>query len=417
MTGRYVRYLLMVLAIVIAQPSLARPHQALDSVEAMDTQIVATLAALEEGDIKLSRLLARQLAWRFPESQLGQLIHADLESAAALRDVSLAAHMPISQKMSELALEAQRRLKANTHSAQHKPAALIQAGKHMSQLVVVDLQTSVLHQYELNQHSSSLVRTHYIGSGEGGFGKQLEGDLKTPLGVYSITGYLAGHTLPDLYGSGALPIDYPNTLDRHLGRTGYGIWLHGVPSSQLSRTPFSSEGCVTMSNEHMSRLSDQLDVSASRIVLTNSSQKIPSARREQLNRELTQLFRRYKKAWLDGDVSTLLYLYQNHDYLGRRITNEREALLRVSSSSDLKDSNNPSTRRSSYESALEQLRAEDISILANPQSGDSNPANPSNIVMDAWFGLNNEYQITIYWSKRHDGRWQVVTESVVKGSL
>jgi len=187
----------------------------------------------------------------------------------------------------------------------------------------------------------------------------------------------------DLYGSGALPIDYPNTLDRHLGRTGYGIWLHGVPSSQLSRTPFSSEGCVTMSNEHMSRLSDQLDVSASRIVLTNSSQKIPSARREQLNRELTQLFRRYKKAWLDDDVSTLLYLYQNHDYLGRRITNEREALLRVSSSNDLKDSNNPSTRRSSYESALEQLRAEDISILANPQSGDSNPANPSNIVMDA----------------------------------
>jgi len=52
--------------------------------EAMDTQIVATLAALEEGDIKLARLLARQLAWRFPESQLGQLIHADLESAAAL---------------------------------------------------------------------------------------------------------------------------------------------------------------------------------------------------------------------------------------------------------------------------------------------------------------------------------------------
>jgi murein L,D-transpeptidase YafK len=54
--------------------------------------------------------------------------------------------------------------------------------------------------------------------------------------------------LPELYGSGALTLDYPNHWDRRLKRTGSGIWLHGVPRDTYSRTPRSSRGCVTVSN-------------------------------------------------------------------------------------------------------------------------------------------------------------------------
>jgi L,D-transpeptidase YnhG len=36
-------------------------------------------------------------------------------------------------------------------------------------------------------------------------------------------------SLPDLYGVGALPINYPNPLDVQRGKTGSGIWLHGTP--------------------------------------------------------------------------------------------------------------------------------------------------------------------------------------------
>jgi murein L,D-transpeptidase YafK len=399
------------------QQSLARPHQALDSMEAMDTQIAAVLASVEQGDIRLARLLARQLVWRFPDFQLGQLVHADLESAAAFRDVSLAPDMPISQQAAQLAVEAQRRLKADKQHVTDTPSTLIQAGKHLTQLVVVDLEASVLQQYQVDQHNSSLLRTHYIGSGEGGFGKLIEGDLKTPLGVYAITGYLAGDTLPDLYGAGALPIDYPNTLDRYLGRTGYGIWLHGVPSGQLSRTPYSSEGCVTMSNEHMNRLSRQLNSSETRVVLTNQTKQLPAAERQKLKRELKQLFSTYQQAWLNGDESTLLHLYQNHDYLGTRIQNERYSFVRVSSTDNTINPHNISAAWSEYQLAFSQIHVNDISILINPQANEGESEYPSNIVMDAWFGPNNENQITIYWSRNSDGHWQVITESINKDIL
>ena len=32
-------------------------------------------------------------------------------------------------------------------------------------------------------------------------------------------------------GNTALTLDYPNADDKSVGRTGYGIWIHGVPSN------------------------------------------------------------------------------------------------------------------------------------------------------------------------------------------
>src|SRR3546814_8483534 len=48
--------------------------------------------------------------------------------------------------------------------------------------------------------------------------------------------------LPDFYGDGAYPLNYPNEWDKHEGRKGYGIWLHGTPSTTYSRPPRASDG-------------------------------------------------------------------------------------------------------------------------------------------------------------------------------
>src|SRR3989338_9263109 len=59
-------------------------------------------------------------------------------------------------------------------------------------------------------------------------------------------------------GVGALPLNYPNEYDKRLGRTGSGIWLHGVPSDSYARSPNSTDGCVVLANPELQTILDQV---------------------------------------------------------------------------------------------------------------------------------------------------------------
>ena len=427
------RGLILIVLILGAHNAFARPHQALDSVEALDEQIEACLVYLSQGNFGQARLLARQMAWRFPDFALGQLIYAELSAVSAFKDVSIAEHLPMDRNVTELLLEAQRRLNATRGNSADKrlpstdvqspqwPGNLIQAGKHLSQLVVADLNSSVLYTWQLNQQHSTLVHQHYIGSGEGGFGKQLEGDLKTPLGVYTINGFLADASLPDLYGAGALTLDYPNTLDKYLGRTGYGIWLHGVPSNQLSRTPYSSEGCVTMSNQHLQRLAGELDPSSTRVILTDTVAALDSTHRDALADQFQRLFKHYQQAWIEGSENQLMSLYTDQLYLRQRLDSGAgtgsNPLRKVTSSTVPSGAAGRQFESSLFWQAFSQIEAEDVSIFLNPELDTEQPSDSSTVIIDALFGTASEYQITTYWSQNEAGQWQVLTETVSDSGL
>ncbi|MFK7995955.1 MAG: murein L,D-transpeptidase family protein [Granulosicoccus sp.] len=423
---RIISFLSALLVSMSASTVAARPHQAIDSIDALDRQISVSLELLAEGNIQQARLLTRQMAWRFPDFALGQLIYAELESASAFQDVKISDHLPLSQNVSELLLEAQRRLAASGidvgggESAQtnhkHWPRNIVQIGKHLAQLVVVDLKASVLYHYETSNQQPVLIRQHYIGSGEAGFGKRLEGDLKTPIGVYAITGFRTEESLPDLYGTGALTLDYPNSLDQYLGRTGYGIWLHGVPPQQLSRTPYSSEGCVTMSNEHLSRLANELDLSNARVVLTNDATPLDPEVRKSLQDTFRDLFTRYQRAWMTGDETQLLGLYSDVDQLSTLLASGNNGLIRVNTVTgnfpqSPPDGGMKSLELSQYQMAFSAISPEQLSIFSHPDMTDKALAASPGIVINATFGPINEYQITTYWTQGDDGAWRVLTET------
>ncbi len=402
----------------------ARPHQAIDSVEALDEQIEACLNYLGQGDIQQARLLARQIAWRFPDFALGQLISADLESTAAFRDVAIADHMSVAHNVSKLLLEARQRLSAkqsNTPDLKASPSSdissphslpgdLVQIGAHLSQLVVVDLNSSILYQYETAHEQANLVRQHYIGSGEAGFGKRLEGDLKTPLGIYSVDGYHSDDALPDLYGAGALTLDYPNALDHYLDRTGYGIWLHGVPRNQLSRTPYSSEGCVTMSNEHLTRLSSSLDSIGTRVILTQNVTPLEPDERAELQKRFRNMFTQYQRAWINADEGALKALYQDEQTLEQLLASGNNGLMQVENIDGIE----ATTRfnHSLYRYAFSNIKSEDISIFRNPDTHQGDPDAVARMVISATFGDANEHEITLYWAQSDSGEWQVLTETL-----
>lgn len=217
-----------------------------------------------EGHYTQALQVAQKMVERFPNFQLGQLVYADLMASMTPRTTDkdhLLNSNDIQERLSQLKNEAiQRRRHANYPDLSGSyPAPLRYLSPSVQKIVVVDAKKSRL--YLLEQRSNGMdtdgmqvVFDAYVSIGNKGIGKWREGDAKTPTGVYFVQKHMTAQMLPDLYGSGALTLDYPNPLDTQQKRTGSGIWLHGSPSQQYARPPMASDGCVVLANDDMLRL-------------------------------------------------------------------------------------------------------------------------------------------------------------------
>lgn len=94
--------------------------------------------------------------------------------------------------------------------------------------------------------------------------KQTEGDLKTPEGVYFVTGKITSGLDHKLYGNTAFPLNFPNPMDRIRGKTGYGIWIHGRGEPI---TPKQTRGCVSLNNADVDHLDDHVIRQATPIII------------------------------------------------------------------------------------------------------------------------------------------------------
>ena len=101
-----------------------------------------------------------------------------------------------------------------------------------------------------------------------------EGDLKTPEGVYFITGKRTADLDFKLYGDLAFPLNYPNPVDRLNGKTGGGIWVHG---RGRDITPRETRGCVALNQEDIHALEPQADKGVPVVIAREVAWDSPSA--------------------------------------------------------------------------------------------------------------------------------------------
>jgi hypothetical protein len=129
------------------------------------------------------------------------------------------------------------------------PAGILKLPRDERFVLWVELEEGRLNVLEQQDDGGLITRKVVpISIGANGYGKELEGDKRTPVGVYRFTSFLDDERLGDFYGLGAYPLNYPNVLDRRLQRTGSGIWLHGLPKDVEERPRLDSDGCVIIDN-------------------------------------------------------------------------------------------------------------------------------------------------------------------------
>lgn len=242
----------------------------------------------------------RELTQKRPDFRLAQLVYADLLAAQANPLGQIGSEQANRRKEIEGLLdEARARLQMNKDKPNPGliPASLIKMSDDQRHIIVIDTGFSRLFLFENRNGTPHLIKDYYASYGRGGTEKVKQGDLKTPLGVYFVTGRLLDEALPERYGSGALPINYPNVWDYRMGRTGNGIWVHGSPVDTYSRPPKASEGCVSLTNPDFQELDKYIDIKNTPVLIGHNLQWIDQASWKKQQKERMAVVEQWRKDW------------------------------------------------------------------------------------------------------------------------
>lgn len=253
----------------------------------------------------------RAIALR-PDFKLAHLIRGDLLMARArpLVGIGAVAKAP-NQSLSDLRDEAKVRLLRYIDQPDPDllPRQILQLAPSQKYALLADTSRARLYLFENVNGEPHLKSDYYMTIGKNGTDKRVEGDKRTPMGVYQITEQLPRAGLADLYGDGAFPLNYPNEWDRQQKRGGHGIWLHGVPSNTYSRPPRSSDGCVVVANPDLKELSRWIKVGSTPVIITDRTDWVSRQEWEQSRNTLLAQLLGWKSDWEARDADRFLRHY------------------------------------------------------------------------------------------------------------
>jgi murein L,D-transpeptidase YafK len=383
------------LGLVGAGPSHALKQQSAPA----EARLLEVYKLIGQGLGKQALHKAQSLVEDVPNFQLAQMVYGDLllSQTAALKimgsaPADLSDRAP--QRLDQLRTEAERRLFAlrERPPAGSIPSQFIDIPATTRHAIAVDASRSRLYLFENGPHGLQLVADHYASIGRLGAEKNAQGDQRTPLGVYYITSRLEGKQLTDFYGVGALPLNYPNEYDRRQGRTGSGIWLHGVPSDSYARSPNSTDGCVALANPELQTILEQVQPRTTPVIIAKSLDWVPVRTADHERRNMRNLIEGWRVARASGDLTRLMSFYSQQFSNGARDFTQWRQLL----------------EKEIVSQRGHALQLKDLAILGWRDKGD---------VLVVTFGEVADGQRTgavkrQYWGKE-GGLWKIFYEGVI----
>ncbi len=372
----------------------SRPHD-----RSPEGRLLEVYRLIGESDIQEALSHAESLVNDVPNFQLAQLVYADLLMAQAgaiqqLGNVPVELSKRAPDRLEQLRSEATRRLQAlqERPPVGAIPSQFIDLPASTKHAIAVDASRSRLYLFENGPNGLQLVADHYASIGKFGAEKNVQGDQRTPIGVYYITSRLEGAKLTDFYGVGALPLNYPNEYDRRLGRTGSGIWLHGVPSENYARSPLSTDGCVALANPELKTIMDRVQPRSTPVVISRTLEWVEPQEQEAHRQGLRNLLEGWRVARSSGDINRLMSFYSPQFASGSKDVQQWRQML----------------EREVASQRGRQLQLKDMAILGWRDRSD---------VLVVTFGELNEGERTgsvkrQYWGKE-GGLWKIFFEGVI----
>jgi murein L,D-transpeptidase YafK len=347
----------------------------------------------------------QSLTARAPKFQLAHLILGDLLLARfnqvdalgsnALLEKTAADH---NRSIEQLQREARARLQGYLSLIDHVevPRSLLALSGTTKYALIVDKSKHRLYVYRNSGPGlpPQLIDDFYIVLGKKIGDKFSEGDLKTPNGVYFVTSFLPDEKLPPLYGSGAFPVNYPNEYDRRLQKTGSGIWLHGTDKSLYSRPPLDSEGCVVLTNQEFSLISQYVEVGRTPVVISESVDWVSSREWLDQNIEVQAALETWRQLWEEADLTAYLDMY-SQDFWAKKYDRKSWGAYK---------------KRVFSGKTFQKINLSDISVLTYPETNNNQPMVVANFIQDYRSNNFNGNMHKRLYMVKEQGDWKVLYE-------
>lgn len=376
-----------------------------------EASLLKVLTYIEAGNFKTANIILDDLIRKTPEFKLAHLVKGDLIAMQIKPILGVGKNEILSSfendqqqsSLNNLRDEVKIRLK-NYHAKftqQKIPRALLLMSKSVDTAILIDKSKNRLYVFQRQNDllPPKLVKDFYVSTGKLRGNKFTKGDLKTPEGVYFVTKWIPDGSLPDKYGIGAFPVNYPNELDSRLGKTGYGIWLHGTTSDSYSRPPLDSEGCVVLPNIDLEAIKHLITPGKTPMIIAESIEWVDYASWSNIRKDVLSSLENWRSDWQSLDVEKYLEHYDEKFWSGRHnIKTWRNRKILLSNSKK-----------------YQKVKLDDISLYAYPDT-----ATKQNIVVARFhqsYNSNNyksdmykRIYLAQYNSNKADKDWKIIFE-------
>ncbi len=130
--------------------------------------------------------------------------------------------------------------------------------------------------------------------------KQVEGDGRTPEGIYFATRNVTQPYIAERYGSRALPLDYPSWIDQYHRRGGSAIWLHGTNQPLLAN---HSNGCIVLQNDHVDQVAHFIELKQTPIIIVRRMTWWSEQKAQITARKILTAVEQWQKALMYGSYN------------------------------------------------------------------------------------------------------------------
>ncbi len=172
---------------------------------------------------------------------------------------------------------------------------------------LIDKSKFQLHHAELMPEGMQIVKSYKVTLGKASGDKQVEGDLKTPEGIYQFTTRYTQPQLKRKFGIMAFYINYPNVMDKLENKTGFDIMLHATDDPKRLELNQDSDGCAVVSNENLLEIEKSLKLRASPLFIYDEMK--PEYLKADYRPDLKQAFESWREAWQSKDLDAYIGSY------------------------------------------------------------------------------------------------------------
>lgn len=214
----------------------------------------------------------------------------------------------------------------STSANDFMPSYLLQLDDQFAHhVIVVEKSTHRLFVYANNNGTPKLIETYKVATGKIKGNKKIQGDKKTPEGIYRFQVFHSAKDLIDrygetglIYGAGAFTLNYPNIIDRRAAKTGGGIWLHSTDDDKRVDKGLDSRGCVVAVDNDLKLISRYIDLLNTPAIIVQDLKYLSKKTWKENRNEINNVLTKWLQAWQTKDFKNYISQYSPSFYNARK---------------------------------------------------------------------------------------------------